>query len=77
MFSQAHPVTMIQGKNVCLLFWRNVLRRGGGGIELNDTKAILSSLQGCQMAYFHTQNPYLGKFWRVFRWKTFLYFMAI
>jgi hypothetical protein len=33
--------------------------------------------QGCQMAYFHTKNPNLGKFWRALDWKMFIYFMAI
>jgi hypothetical protein len=47
-------------------------------------------IQGCQMVYFQTKNPNLGKFWRVLQWQdictlwTFgifysqlLYFMAI
>jgi hypothetical protein len=25
--------------------------------------------QGCQMVYFQTKNPSLGKFWRVLQWK--------
>jgi hypothetical protein len=25
--------------------------------------------QGCQMAYFQTKNPNLGKFWRLLQWK--------
>jgi hypothetical protein len=29
----------------------------------------ISSRQGCQMVYFQTINPSLGKFWRVFQWK--------
>jgi hypothetical protein len=33
--------------------------------------------QGCQMAYFQTKNPYLGKFWRDLQWKFLVYFMAI
>jgi hypothetical protein len=33
--------------------------------------------QGCQMVYFQTQIPKLGKFWRVLQWKMLLYFMAI
>jgi hypothetical protein len=24
--------------------------------------------QGCQMVYFQTKNPNLGKFWRAFNW---------
>jgi hypothetical protein len=30
--------------------------------------------QGCQMAYFQTQNTNLGKFWRVLQWIMFIYF---
>jgi hypothetical protein len=37
----------------------------------------LTDLQGCQMAYFQTKNPTLGKFWRVLQWKMLVYFMAI
>jgi hypothetical protein len=29
--------------------------------------------QGCQMVYFQTKNPNLGKFWRVLQWKTLVY----
>jgi hypothetical protein len=31
---------------------------------------------GCQMACFQTKYTILGKFWRVFRWKMLVYFMA-
>jgi hypothetical protein len=30
---------------------------------------------GCQMVYFQTKNPNLGKFGRVLQWKMLLYFM--
>jgi hypothetical protein len=33
--------------------------------------------QGCQMVYFQSQNPNLGKFWRSSDWKMLIYFMAI
>jgi hypothetical protein len=33
--------------------------------------------QGCQVVYFHTKNPNLGKFWRVLQWKMLEYFMAV
>jgi hypothetical protein len=29
------------------------------------------------MVYFQTQNPNLGKFWRVLQWKMLVYFIAI
>jgi hypothetical protein len=31
--------------------------------------------QGCQMVYFQTKNPNLGKFWRVLDWKKFISFL--
>jgi hypothetical protein len=33
--------------------------------------------QGCQMVYFQTKNPNLGKFWRALDRKILIYFMAI
>jgi hypothetical protein len=33
--------------------------------------------QGCQMVFFQTKNPHLGKFWRVLQWKLLVYFMPI
>jgi hypothetical protein len=33
--------------------------------------------QGCQMAYFQTKNPDLGKFLRVLQWKMSVYYMSI
>jgi hypothetical protein len=33
--------------------------------------------QGCQMVYFHTQNPDLGRFWRALEWNMLLYFITI
>jgi hypothetical protein len=32
--------------------------------------------QGCQMVYYQTNNPNLGKFWRVLQLKMLVYFMA-
>jgi hypothetical protein len=29
--------------------------------------------QGCQMVYFLTKRPNLGKFWRALEWKRFVY----
>jgi hypothetical protein len=34
-------------------------------------------VQACQMVYFRTQNPNLGKFCRVVQWKMLVYFMLI
>jgi hypothetical protein len=34
-------------------------------------------MQGCQMVYFQTKNPNLGKFLRALDWKMLIYFMAI
>jgi hypothetical protein len=35
------------------------------------------SEQGCQMVFFQTKNPNVGKFWRALDWKTLVYFMVI
>jgi hypothetical protein len=32
---------------------------------------------GCQMVYFYTKNPNLGKFWRTLEWKMLVYFMTV
>jgi hypothetical protein len=34
---------------------------------------MLEDRQGCQMAYYQTKNPDLGKFWRVLKWKILVY----
>jgi hypothetical protein len=36
-----------------------------------------SPSQGYQMVCFQTQNPKLGKFWRILLWKILVYFMTI
>jgi hypothetical protein len=33
--------------------------------------------QGCQMVYFQTKNPNMGKFWWAVEWKKLAYFMTI
>jgi hypothetical protein len=33
------------------------------------------SKQWCQMAYFQTKNPNLGKFWKVLQWNLYGYFV--
>jgi hypothetical protein len=33
--------------------------------------------QGCQMVYFQTENPNLGKYWNALDWKMLIYFMFI
>jgi hypothetical protein len=38
---------------------------------------VCGAYQGCQMVYFQTKNPNLGKFGRVLQWKMLVYFMAI
>jgi hypothetical protein len=43
----------------------------------NQLVTLIMFEQGCQMVYFQTQNPNLGKFGRVLRWKMLVDFMAI
>jgi hypothetical protein len=47
------------------------------GIAKSDIHTYIHVHQGCQMAYFQTKNPTLGKFWRVLQWKMLVYFTAI
>jgi hypothetical protein len=36
-----------------------------------------SIYRDCQMVYFQTKNPNLGKFWRVLQWKMYANVVAI
>jgi uncharacterized Tic20 family protein len=38
---------------------------------------ILVMYQGCQMVYFQTKNPDMGKFYRLWQWKMLVYFIAV
>jgi hypothetical protein len=42
-----------------------------------NTGFLSTGDQGCQMVCFQTQNPNLGKFWRVLQWKILVNFMTI
>jgi hypothetical protein len=44
---------------------------------LPRSKVFEAFHQGCQMGYFQTRNPNLGKFWRALQWKRLVYSMAI
>jgi hypothetical protein len=46
----------------------------GGGPGFGQTSG---KHQGCQMEYFKTKNPNLGKFWRALEWKMFVYVRVI
>jgi hypothetical protein len=43
---------------------------GGRGMKAREG-------QGCQMVYFQTKTPNLGKFWRALEWKMMVYFIVI
>jgi hypothetical protein len=43
----------------------------------NNVICSLHLNQGCQMVFFQTKNPHLGKFWRVWQLKLLVYFMSI
>jgi hypothetical protein len=54
----------------------------GEKVHLNFVRVFApTSKQGCQMVWFQTKNPNLGKFWRASDWKMFSghleYFMEI
>jgi hypothetical protein len=45
---------------------------------LYKIRATLNILHhGCQVVYFQTKNPNLGKFWTALEWKMLVYFTAI
>jgi hypothetical protein len=46
-------------------------------MRLYSAVAFACRHQGCQMVYFQTKNPKLGKSWRFLQSKVLLYFMAI
>jgi hypothetical protein len=39
--------------------------------------SIYGADQGCQVVYFQTKNPYLGKFWRALYLKMLIHFIAL
>jgi hypothetical protein len=51
--------------------------RESASSQLTGMKANSRSSQGCQMVYFQTKNPTLGKFLRALDWKMLKYLMAI
>jgi hypothetical protein len=50
-------------------------------IHLRNVNVLLflagAWFQCCQMVYFQTKNPDLGKFWKVLQWKTLVFFSII
>jgi hypothetical protein len=45
--------------------------------ERSVSLVVVERKQGCQMVYFPTKNPNLGKFKRAFDWKMSTYFKDI
>jgi hypothetical protein len=52
-----------------------IFKLPNGSRNLGDVKTI--SPQGCQMVYFQTKNPNLGKFRRALEWKRLGHSMTI
>jgi hypothetical protein len=46
-------------------------------IAITNIGAKSDLQQGCQMVYFQTKNPNLGKIWTAVEWKKLLYFMTV
>jgi hypothetical protein len=44
---------------------------------MTERAVIGWQLQDCQMLYFQSKNPNLGKFWRALEWKWLVYSLAI
>jgi hypothetical protein len=59
--------------NLCIIFRRYTLLR----TNEHWKRTFCCCNQGCQMAYFETKNPDLGKFWKVLQWKVLVYYMSI
>jgi hypothetical protein len=45
--------------------------------KLRSSTEEMHSLQVCQMVYFQTEYPNLGKLWGALEWKMLVLFMAI
>jgi hypothetical protein len=62
--------------NPCSVFSVNSAKnwfiKSNSGACVSD-RCDASAPQGCQMSYFQTKNPDLGKFWRVLQWKVLVY----
>jgi hypothetical protein len=52
-------------------------KRNIPSVQLGKYGMHLTSHQGCQMVYFQTKNPNLGKFWSVLQWKMLVDFVAV
>jgi hypothetical protein len=61
-FSQTYPVTLI----IALKGVGPVFRHERYEKDCGRNKTLLA--QGCQMVYFKTKNPNLGKLLRVLKW---------
>jgi hypothetical protein len=45
--------------------------------KMISTETSICGLQGCQIAYFQTKNPDLGKFWRVLQSKMLVFYTVV
>jgi hypothetical protein len=57
-----------------LHFWAIFCTNSSGRPEENLRMCLQCAMQGCQMLYFETKNPNLGKIWRVLQWKMMVHF---
>jgi hypothetical protein len=60
-----------------ILTERDFFRKQTFCLKKKFVPLFLSRLKGCQMVYFQTKNPNLGKFWSVLQLKICTYFMTI
>jgi hypothetical protein len=58
-------------------FWQNSSEREIATFGCQKNDSLSKTDQGCQMVYFQTKNPNLGKFLSALDWKVSIYFMAI
>jgi hypothetical protein len=60
-------------KHFLMIWWyRLCLRR----VEHLGREVESRQGQGCQVVYFQTKNPNVGKRWRLLQWKLLVYFMT-
>jgi hypothetical protein len=81
-FKNSEHMFAMMKRHLCwlCLTWRAIKPSANSFRLRRPIKACLPSsgfLRGCQMVYFQTKNPNLGKFWRALEWKMLKYFMTI
>jgi hypothetical protein len=59
------PVWYIASRKICQPWLQDMKLH-------SRNRSSIAHEQGCQMVYFQTKNPNLGKCWRVLQWNTYI-----